>query len=103
MGALRRPDRPIPVTCVLAVVLLPAAISQRFGPSECAGPRSVPAQTNLVALGERLNANSILSAISHHRLWPRLARRKIGRRLRSTARQHQTTAGDEHSFCNIGA
>lgn len=64
MGGLRRPDRPFPVTCVLAVVLLAAAISQRFVPSECAGPRPVPAETNLVALGERLNANSILSAIS---------------------------------------
>ena len=64
MGALRRPDRPFPVTCVLAVVLLPAAISRRLGPSECAGPRPLPAKINPVALGERLNANSIVSAIS---------------------------------------
>ena len=63
MGGLRRPNRPFPVACVLAVDLLPAAISQQFGPSECAGSRPVPAETNLVALGERLNANSILSAI----------------------------------------
>ena len=63
MGGLRRPNRPFPVACVLAVDLLPAAISQQFGPIECAGPRPVPAEINLVALGERLNANSILSAI----------------------------------------
>jgi hypothetical protein len=61
MGGLRRSDRPFPVACVLAVVLLPAAISRQFGPSECAGPRPFPA--NLVASGERLNANTIVSAI----------------------------------------
>jgi hypothetical protein len=48
----------------LAVVLLPAAISRQFDPSECAGPRPLPARTNSVALGGRLNANSIASAIS---------------------------------------
>ncbi len=76
MGGLRQSDRPFPVTCVLAVDFLPAAISQQFSPSECAGPRPVPAETNLVALGERLDANSILSAIQHDCYRPRLARRK---------------------------
>ena len=60
MGGLRWPDRPFPVTCVLAEVSVCAAISQRFDPSECAGPRPMPAETNLVALGERLNANTIM-------------------------------------------
>src|SRR5579863_3706827 len=62
-GGQRRPDRPFPVPCVLAVVLPTAAISQQFGPSECAGPRPLPAKIDLVALGERLNANAIVSAI----------------------------------------
>jgi len=44
----------------LAAVLLTAAISQQFGPIERAGSRPVPAKTNLVALGERLNANTIV-------------------------------------------
>jgi len=61
-GGQRRPDRPFPVTCVLAAISPAAAISQLFGPTECAGPRLLPAKTNLVVLGERLNANSIVSA-----------------------------------------
>jgi hypothetical protein len=48
----------------LAVVLPLAAISRRFGPNECAGLRPLPAKINSVALGGRLKANSIASAVS---------------------------------------
>ena len=98
MGGLRRPNRLFPVACVLAVVLPPAVFSQQFGPSECAGPRRLPAKINLVALGERLNANSIVSAIStpaaigYHR---RVAKSVD---VFDTRRAGAITKGDEQAF-----
>jgi hypothetical protein len=60
-GGQRRPDRPFPVTCVLAAHLPAAANSQQFGSTECAGPRPISAKTNPAALGERLNASTTVS------------------------------------------
>jgi len=59
-GCWRRPARPFQVNCVLAAGSPSAAISQKFGPTERAGPRPLPGEVNLVAPGERLNANSMV-------------------------------------------
>jgi len=53
--------RPFQVICVLAAVLLTAAISLKFGPAERAGPRPIPDKPFLRPLGERLNANTIIA------------------------------------------
>jgi hypothetical protein len=58
-GGLLRPIRPFQVLCVWAVVLLVAAVSLQFGPSERAGVRPMPDKPNLGAPGERLNTNTI--------------------------------------------
>ena len=58
-GGLLRPIRPFQVLCVWAVVLLAAAVSLQFGPSERAGVRAMPDKPSLGALGERLNTNTI--------------------------------------------
>jgi hypothetical protein len=85
------------------VALLPAAISRRFGPSECAGARPLPAKINSVALDGRLNANSITSAIStllfigHDRRVAKPA--DVNNRWRAGP----MTEGDTHSFCIVGA
>jgi len=58
-GGVRRPQRPIQVLCVLAAVVLTAAMSLQFGFTERAGARPIPDKPNLGSLGERLNANTI--------------------------------------------
>ncbi len=58
-GGLLRPIRPFQVVCVWAAVVLVAAVSLQFGPSERAGVRAMPDKPNLGALGERLNTNTI--------------------------------------------
>jgi len=79
-GGPRRPLRPVQVICVLAAVLPTAANSQQFGPIGRAGSRPVPAKTYLVALGERLNANTIVSN-SPSTVYLALAHRRVAKNL----------------------
>jgi len=56
---LRPRHRPSQVLCVLAVVVLTAALSLQVGFTGRAGARPIPDKPNLGTLGERLNANTI--------------------------------------------
>jgi hypothetical protein len=58
-GGLPRPNRPLQVHCVWAVVLLVAAVSLQFGPYERVSVRPMPDKRNLGTLDERLNTNTI--------------------------------------------
>lgn len=65
-GGWRWPVRPFQVGCVVAVDLPIAAISQEFAAAERGGPRP-RAEIDLIAPGERLNADAAVSRKPRHR------------------------------------